>query len=287
MSTDLWKYIAKCRNFKKSIAIILVLDYNNIELFYWGNYLMKEELISVENDLSSVSAEQTDDKAVIASDEKKITVNKKIIITASVIFILFLAVYISGIVYYSTHFYDNTTINGFPCSNMTVEEAEKSVIKGIENYEYVIFGRDSKKEVIKGKDVELKIETIGDLNEAKKRQSPWKWILLRKPRMQSVNIIVTLDEKLLYKKVEELDFIKSSKEAMKGAASKVVYENGEFKVKGKAEDDKEEDLYSQIQESSFLKLSLEDKRKNIVFVCVTGFCSCCCQLYIYHSLDFD
>ena len=225
---------------------------------------MKEELISVENDLSSVSAEQTDDKAVIDYDEKKITVNKKFIITASVIFILFLAVYISGIVYYSTHFYDNTTINGFPCSNMTVEEAEKSVIKGIKNYEYVIFGRDNKKEVIKGKDVELKIETIGDLNEAKKRQSPWKWILPRKPRMQSVNIIVTLDEKLLYKKVEELDFIKSSKEAMKGATSKVVYENGEFKVKGKVEDDKEEDLYSQIQKSSFLKLSLEDKRRNIV-----------------------
>ena len=110
---------------------------------------MKEELISVENDLSSVSAEQTDDKVVIDYDEKKITVNKKFIITASVIFILFLAVYISGIVYYSTHFYDNTTINGFPCSNMTVEEAEKSVIKGIENYEYVIFGRDNKKEVIK------------------------------------------------------------------------------------------------------------------------------------------
>ncbi len=233
---------------------------------------MKEEIIGIkeeseENDFSSVDAEQAEEKTEPVCETEEVIVtkrlNKRLIITASVVFSVFLAVYISGVVYYSEHFYDNTTINGFPCSNMTVEEAEKSVIKGVENYKYIIFGRDNQKAEIKGKDVELKLETIGDLNEAKKRQSPWKWILPIKPRMQAVNIIVTLNEDLLYKKLQELDYIKTSKEAMKGAVSKMVYEDGVFKVKNKTED-KEKDLYSQMQESSFSKLSIEDKRKNIV-----------------------
>ena len=74
---------------------------------------MKEEIIGIkeeseENNFSSVDAEQAEEKTEPVCETEEVIVtkrlNKRLIITASVVFAVFLAVYISGVVYYSEHF---------------------------------------------------------------------------------------------------------------------------------------------------------------------------------------
>ena len=59
------------------------------------------------------------------------TRKRKLLFIMAGIFILLVISYISISLYYNTHFYMNTTINGIETSNMTVEQAEGGDTKRI------------------------------------------------------------------------------------------------------------------------------------------------------------
>ena len=137
------------------------------------------------------------------------------------------AVYLAGAAYYNSHFFIGTTINGFECSNMNIDQAKQKIMDGIADYRYSLFERDGKTESISGADISLKPETIGDLNEPKSKQNPFLWCFGTKNRKQSVNIIVSMNEDALYEKVQELDCVAQTKQQMESAAELVLYNEEE------------------------------------------------------------
>ncbi|MDY3031612.1 MAG: L,D-transpeptidase family protein [Clostridia bacterium] len=149
---------------------------------------------------------------------------KRLIVGACAAAGVLAAVYVGGAVYYSSHFLPGTTINSFKCSNMNIDAAAQAITSGVENYTYVLKERGGKEESISGNDIDLKLETIGNLQEPLDAQNNWKWFFDRKNIHERINIIVTMNEDKLYQKVGELECISETKEQMTGATSLVTYD---------------------------------------------------------------
>ncbi len=139
-------------------------------------------------------------------------------------------VYFGGAIYYNSHFYAGTTLRGFDCSNLTVDEAKSKIINDVENYTYTIYERGGKEEYINGEDIELQCTTLEGINEAKEKQSPFKWFFDRENKKQSLEIGVSYNEDKLYSIAEYLDCAVESREGLEGASQRVYYENGAYHV---------------------------------------------------------
>ena len=59
-------------------------------------------------------------------------------------------------VFYSTHFFSKTVINGIDCSNKNVKQVEEYLEKEVADYKLTLLEADNKTEVIEGKDKSLK-----------------------------------------------------------------------------------------------------------------------------------
>ena len=136
---------------------------------------------------------------------------------------MLLVVYAVGVFYYTNHFFFGTTINGFDCSNLTVEQATEKLKADIASYEYVLKERNNKTEIITGEELAMKLESIGDVNEPKAKQNPYKWCFDFNSRKQTINIIVTLDEAILANKVSSLECVKETEQEMVGATNLIRY----------------------------------------------------------------
>lgn len=90
--------------------------------------------------------------------------------------------YISGAVYYQSHFLPNTTINGMACDNLEIHEAKELLSLEEGQTEIELIGRDENGEQvvlgsITGEDIGLKkINYVIELHKHLDRQNPWLWI---------------------------------------------------------------------------------------------------------------
>jgi hypothetical protein len=84
-------------------------------------------------------------------------------------------IYLAGILFYSMHFYNNTTINGVKCSNLSIKNAEKVISTQVRDYALTIEERDGASEQIKGNEIGLKIYFDGGLDSLKKKQNALLW----------------------------------------------------------------------------------------------------------------
>ncbi|MDF2486181.1 MAG: ErfK/YbiS/YcfS/YnhG family protein [Herbinix sp.] len=66
-----------------------------------------------------------------------------------------LAIYLIFALYYNTHFFSNTSVNGVDTSNMTLEEAEKAINEQVSTYELEILQRNGITDAIYGVNIEL------------------------------------------------------------------------------------------------------------------------------------
>lgn len=137
---------------------------------------------------------------------------------------LIVVAYLGGAAYYSSHFFYGTTVNGFDCSNMNIDQARQTIMDGIVGYTYSLYERDGAVESISGAEIGMKLETIGDLGEAKNNQNPFTWPFADDSRHQSVNIIVSMDEDALYQRVQSLNCVTQTRSEVESAASFVTYD---------------------------------------------------------------
>ena len=139
--------------------------------------ILNQEKTDEEDDFLPNSVNVTEDVTIpvenVELEEKSSSkkIGKKIIIAAVCAVGILAAAYAGGVVYYQDHFFRGTTINGIGCSNMTIEEAKQKIMDKVSNYTYILKERGGKTESISGKDVELKLETIGDLTVPKQNQN--------------------------------------------------------------------------------------------------------------------
>ncbi|MDD6483720.1 MAG: L,D-transpeptidase family protein [Clostridiales bacterium] len=200
-----------------------------------------EELQKTQENTEEISEEEPE---VFEEDpvkpQFKLNINKKYAaIALGCVIAVLAAIYFGGAIYYKNRFFSGTTINGFDCSGLTVEQAQEKLKSDIAGYTYTLVERDKKTEPITGEELAMNLESLGDLNEPKAAQNPFKWCFDKGSKALSVNIIVTIDEAILGAKVASLECVLESAQEMNGATELISYSDGVFSIDAEkeAEDD--------------------------------------------------
>lgn len=141
-------------------------------------------------------------------DKKKMNWKKVGMITGSVIGAL-AVIYIGIAVFFMSHFYFNTEINGHPFSAKTAEDVEAFMKEQVKDYSLVIQEKDHKTDTISGADISLEYEANEDIKNALKKQNAFLW-----PRAffvensTQVTIDVSYDKDALNERIQNLQSVK-------------------------------------------------------------------------------
>lgn len=108
--------------------------------------------------------------------------------------------------YYQTHFFEFTTINGIDVSDLTAAEAEELIAKQAEDYTLTVTTKEGAKEQISGSRIGYRFVSKGEVEEFLKQQEFLAWLpkYIGAPDTYTMDASVTYDEELLRKAVEEL-----------------------------------------------------------------------------------
>ena len=112
-------------------------------------------------------------------DEEKLAKKKKRrkvlgIIGGSVLGVI-LAVYLGFAIFFSSHFYFHTTINGVDYSLQTVAKVEDTMTKEVGDYKLTLKESDGDVDVIDGKEIDLSYKKGEELNALLKNQNVFLW----------------------------------------------------------------------------------------------------------------
>lgn len=112
-------------------------------------------------------------------DEEKLAKRKKRrkvlgIIGGSVLGVI-LAVYLGFAIFFSSHFYFHTTINGVDYSLQTVAKVEDTMTKEVGDYKLTLKESDGDVDVIDGKEIDLSYKKGEELNTLLKNQNVFLW----------------------------------------------------------------------------------------------------------------
>ena len=130
----------------------------------------------------------------------------KIAIVLSLIVSVIAIGYVGTAVFYSTHFFSKTVINGIDCSNKNVKQVEEYLEKEVADYKLTLLEADNKTEVIEGKDISLKYVPGKQVEKLIKGQNPFLWIeSLWKGRNMKAKIGVEYDESALKTQIANLN----------------------------------------------------------------------------------
>ena len=191
-----------------------------------NNTADSEAAVSADNSEENNNADDTNETQKLNYDKlKNILKSKKLWITAGIVAGLFVCAYFGGAIYYRTHFFNGTIIQGYDCSNMTVDEAEKLITDSIENYEFKIKERNGESESIKGTDIDLDINSIGKVSDLKAKQNPLQWLTDRDNKKLGLDISLSMNEEKLAAQVENLKCVSESRSNMQEAVSQIIYQS--------------------------------------------------------------
>ena len=90
---------------------------------------------------------------------------------------IFLIVYIAGFVYFSSHFYKDTDINGVSVSGMNKETAKNTLESFYKNYKLKVVLIDDSEKLIDGKDISMVIKLNDEFNNCLKKQNSYLWFV--------------------------------------------------------------------------------------------------------------
>ena len=191
-----------------------------------NNTADSETAFSSDNSEENNNADNTNETRKLNYDKlNNILKSKKLWLTAGIVAGLFACAYFGGAIYYRTHFFNGTIIQGYDCSNMTVDEAEKLITDSIENYEFKIKERNGESESIKGTDIDLDINSIGKVSDLKAKQNPLQWLTDRDNKKLGLDISLSMNEEKLAAQVENLKCVSESRSNMQEAVSQIIYQS--------------------------------------------------------------
>lgn len=123
---------------------------------------------------------------------------------------LVLLLYISISIYYTSHFFENTIINGHDISGETLSDVEKYFQLQTEGYELTIKERNGRTEIIKGEDISLAYKESRALEDILKKQNIFLWpISLFTGRKEEITTECIYEEAKLEQKINSLDAVTS------------------------------------------------------------------------------
>lgn len=192
----------------------------------------KENGAAADGDAAALNG--IEDEMYAEDDGKKKSKAKKALLISGITVGALGAIYLGGVAFYNSHFFFKTMISGYGCGNMTVQQTEDKIKNAIQNYKYTIYEHNDAQEVINGSDVDLVLNQMGSIEEQKAKQNPWLWCFDYKTRQLELDISVNLDEEKLSQKVDELQAVQASNNAVDPAfvKSNVYYGGGEYYIDG-------------------------------------------------------
>lgn len=154
-------------------------------------------------------------------------------------------IYFAGVLFYNYHFFFNTRVGNYNCSNMTPKRAEEHIRTGIENYNFELYEKNDRKEVITGEEIGLARVSMKSTDEIKKMQNPFTWPVFWKNRMLPMDVEIAIDEEALRNKISTLQCVNDSKALMVGEYVNIYYDEADSTYKVK--DDGTKDIVSENQ----------------------------------------
>lgn len=155
--------------------------------------------------------------------------SKKIFFIGGGVISLLLLTYIGISVFFMSHFFINTEINGHNFSGRTVSEGEDYLKGQVKKYLLTVRQKDGKTDTIKSSDIELAYHDNGQLKNVLKKQNAFLWPQsVFAPRSASITIGLSYDQNALDGAINSLDSVTAKQIPPASAAPK--YDGSQFKV---------------------------------------------------------
>lgn len=85
-------------------------------------------------------------------------------------------VYLAGTVYFSSHFFFGTKMNGMNCQLKTVEEAKEMMKEYTKEYSITLIQRLDREDIITSDQIDLQFVDDGEVDQCKEEQKGYQWI---------------------------------------------------------------------------------------------------------------
>lgn len=185
-------------------------------------YLDEGEKLNLDFDGEEDSVEEK-----LARHRKK----KKILKVTGIIFGALVAVYLGISIFFISHFYFGTKINGNNANAKSVKQMEAFMEKHVKGYSLTIQHSDGEADVIRGEDIHIAYKKSDALQKALEKQNPFLWPMgLIEPQKLEVAVDTEYDEAALEKLLAELPFT-DEKNQKKPESAKPEFDGNQFVVK--------------------------------------------------------
>ena len=142
---------------------------------------MHDDEMYADEGFAEIDAEDDDldlkkeNKKIRRGRRKKRRISNKLAIVLSLIVSVLAVGYVGTAVFYSSHFFANTKINGIDCSNKSVKEVESYLEKQVEDYKLTLKEADNKSEEITGQGISLKYVPGDQVEKLIEKQNQFLW----------------------------------------------------------------------------------------------------------------
>lgn len=154
---------------------------------------------------------------------------KKIWVITGSIAAAVVVIYLGFSVYFMSHFYFNTEINGHDFSAKSANAVEKYVEEQVENYTLTILEKDNQSDTISGSEINLTYESGDEIRDALKSQNGFLWPAgLFSKKSSQISIDVTYDEAKLDEAINRLQSVQAEQTPSTSAYPK--YDGNTFVV---------------------------------------------------------
>lgn len=139
---------------------------------------------------------------------KKLSKKKQAWVIAGFVLLALATVYLGIAVYFSSHFFFQTTINGVDASGKSVQSVEKMIAAEIDLYQISIEPREGEAETIEGMAVGLKPVFDGTLEIELRKQNQFIWpVAFFQDSVMELETMVDYDKEKLRKEAKKLEMM--------------------------------------------------------------------------------
>lgn len=159
--------------------------------------------------------EETKEKVVEEATAVKKFNKKKLLIILAIVFAVIVVIYIGMSVFFMSHFYFRTTLNGNSVSGYSANKIHDNWKEDINNYSLKIVESDGTESALLGADIDLTLQWDDTIANMISKQNGFEWpIKLFKPDNLTSEAIVTFDEDKLDTVIDGFSFMDESKQKM-------------------------------------------------------------------------
>ena len=158
---------------------------------------------------------------------------KKLGLIIGIIVAALLAVYFGFALFFSSHFYFGSTVNGVNSSGKSIDAVKQALSDKTDNYSLTLKESGDNEETLTSKDAGLTISFEGgEVDALLDKQNPFKWVsgVFSKKKYESKNI-AKIDDDTFENALQNLDCVKNSASGTQTENATYEYTDDKFKIK--------------------------------------------------------